>query len=515
MSDGAARLLQMHLSNNKKNLDPVQRKVLQNAFQHLISRDPDSCWTSGQWMTERTGGSDVSLTETVARQLDSTTTPSRNGAVVNLANAEEGIPLGPWSISGFKWFSSATDSAMTILLAKTTKGISAFFAPMRRQNSSLKTMVGRSNPQKTVTELNGVRIQRLKNKFGTQSLPTAELELNGMRAWLLGEEGRGIQEIGAVLTITRIHSTVACLGYVGRGLGVAKAYAKVRQVGAGKGRRMFLTESALHMRTLAKLTTEYHGLMLLNFYTTYILGMEEHPEVDFAIPTTVVPSVAGITPQAKHVSPLLRVLTPLLKAYACKKSIGLMYACMESLGGIGYLLNQEQEYLNLARLFRDLSVNSIWEGTTDVLATDFVRALKHPKGGRDCIDALDALFLRQKYWVSDGIPGLGAAPGRWTPLTAWGAIKERIESLSQDDLVGDARDILWAVAEALVGMLMAVDYRSDGSKPAGDMLADFVAQRSIGSILVVISADETLARDKAIVYGWNEPRRASAFKPML
>ncbi|TQN67092.1 Acyl-CoA dehydrogenase family member 11 [Colletotrichum shisoi] len=213
MQDGAARLLQLHLA---KDADPTQRKGSGNALDQRAV-----------WMAERTGGSDVSLTETVASH-----TPS---AEQGLADAQEGILLGPWSISGLKWFSSATDAAMTILLARTENGISAFFAPVRRHSSSAATM-------------------RLKNKSGTRSLPTAELELDGMRGWLLGQEGRGVHEISTVLTLARVHSAVAAVGYVGRGLAIARAYAKVRQVHAGRGRRMPLSESPLHMQTLADMT---------------------------------------------------------------------------------------------------------------------------------------------------------------------------------------------------------------------------------------------------------------------
>ena len=76
------------------------------------------------------------------------------------------------------------------------------------------------------TEFNGVRIQRLKNKMGTKGLPTAELELSGMRGYLIGKEGEGVKEISALLNITRLHTAVSQVGYWGRGLAVSRAYAK-------------------------------------------------------------------------------------------------------------------------------------------------------------------------------------------------------------------------------------------------------------------------------------------------
>jgi alkylation response protein AidB-like acyl-CoA dehydrogenase len=164
-------------------------------------------------MTERPGGSDLSRSETVATYAPFT------GGAAPLCDPDEGIPLGPWYIDGFKWFSSATDSKMTILLAQTARGLSAFYAPMRRHRHQLPAGAG------PATELNGVRISRLKNKMGIKSLPTAELELRGMRGWLLGEEGRGIHEIAHILTVTRVRTAFGGLGYLSRGLAVARASA--------------------------------------------------------------------------------------------------------------------------------------------------------------------------------------------------------------------------------------------------------------------------------------------------
>ncbi|KAJ8108977.1 hypothetical protein OPT61_g7792 [Boeremia exigua] len=189
MTNGAATLLSRHL----KDADGEQTgrvRVFEEAYRRLTSRDPKYAWTSGQWMTERSGGSDVSGTETLATRLtaEELAWDEENGRSEDAV----GMPLGPWKIDGFKWFSSATDSEMAVLLARTEKGISAFYIPMRRRRGgrpAAANIVNLEAPPET--ELNGVRIQRLKNKLGTKSLPTAELELRGCRAWLIGTEGRG------------------------------------------------------------------------------------------------------------------------------------------------------------------------------------------------------------------------------------------------------------------------------------------------------------------------------------
>jgi alkylation response protein AidB-like acyl-CoA dehydrogenase len=144
-------------------------------------------------MTERPGGSDVSRSETIA-------------SYEPLSNPTS--PLGPWKIDGHKFFSSATDADMTVLLARTpnSKNLSAFYAPMKLANGGP----------------NGVRLIRLKKKLGTKALPTAEVELRGMRAWMIGNEGEGIREISTVLNITRVHNAVCSASFMRRALSVAK-----------------------------------------------------------------------------------------------------------------------------------------------------------------------------------------------------------------------------------------------------------------------------------------------------
>ncbi|KAI0456692.1 very-long-chain acyl-CoA dehydrogenase [Xylaria acuta] len=476
MADGAARVLQHHLLNSK--LSPEEQKVFQNAYDHLVSRDPTKAWTSGQWMTERIGGSDVSRSETVA-----TYSPLPNDAL--LCDPAEGIPLGPWSIDGFKWFSSATDSNMTILLAQTPNGLSAFYAPMRRYNPSLVVSATGATGS---TELNGVTISRLKNKMGTKSLPTAELQLRGMRGWLIGKEGQGIKEISTILTITRIRSAISALGCVSRGLAIARAFAEVREVGAGRGKRMRLVDSALHMRTLADMAVEHHAMMLLTFYSSYLLGMEENPTSALR----PLPAIAAITPPSELVTPLLRVITPLLKAYVTKQAIPLIYACMESLGGVGYLENVESEYMNVARLFRDACVLNIWEGTTDVLSTDLIRALKHPKGGPDSIKALD-------FIISGGERDVKSA----RIMTQWEALKAQFEANTQEDLLQDARGILWKLAEILMAVLFLLDVKSNNGPVIQEMCRRYFASRGTLTSQATSSGrnQATLELDRAIVFG--------------
>jgi len=159
-------------------------------------------------MTERPGGSDVGRTETQA-----------------VWNEEKKA----WSISGFKWFSSATDANVTMLLARThdptpgaapnsmrdgSKGLSLYLAQVRDDNG----------------KLNGVRIHRLKDKVGTKALPTAELELDGMLGQQVGDTYRGVKNISDILNITRVYCGMGCTAAMQRFVLGVKDYARRREV---------------------------------------------------------------------------------------------------------------------------------------------------------------------------------------------------------------------------------------------------------------------------------------------
>jgi alkylation response protein AidB-like acyl-CoA dehydrogenase len=435
-------------------------------------------------MTERSGGSDVSGTETVA-----TYSTLRDDA------STSDIPLGSWRIDGFKWFSSATDSSMTVLLAQTRKGLSTFFAPMYRQSSAITD--GLSQPEK---ELNGIFIQRLKNKFGTKSLPTAELELSGVRAYLIGKEGRGIQEISTILNITRLYSAASAVGYLGRGLAIARAFARVREVGAGKGKRVMLKDSPLHMNTLAKVTGEYHSLMLFTFFGAWLLGISEQPSNSGLAETSA--SRTRLLPDGpSDVALLLRVLFPVLKASVCKRSIHALQECMEALGGVGYLENTENESINITRLYRDCCVLSIWEGTTDVLASDVLRVLAG-RSGNDVLNALDR-------WVSKALgaefaehPQFGL--GGTNIKVVWAKIRQRLQEVSYEVLLPSARDILFEIADVVMGVLLVVDAMNDTNPGVMELCSRYLNEHGLVDGRILVNERRlgcSLELNQKIVYG--------------
>ncbi|NXU12391.1 ACD11 dehydrogenase, partial [Pardalotus punctatus] len=298
---------------------------LKNAFDHLTSRNPDKFWTSGQWMTERRGGSDVANgTETVARKQ----------------------PDGTYCLYGFKWFTSAADSDVTLTLARIadaegqctqgSRGLSLFFLRVRDEEG----------------KLNGIEVQRLKDKLGTRQMATAELWLQGARAELISAEGRGVAAISNMLNVTRIHNVIGAVASMRRMISLSRDYARKR-VAFGK----LLKDHPLHMQTIARMEVQARGAFLLMMETVRLLGLAET-------------NLASEQDQL-----LLRLLIPVAKLYTGKQASAVAVEAMESFGGQGYM-----EDTGLPVILRDTLVLSIWEGTTNILSLDVLRSLAKSHG---------------------------------------------------------------------------------------------------------------------------------------
>ena len=305
MTDGAARFLEVHGDGDTR---PV--------FAHLTSRDPDQFWTSGQWMTERTGGSDVGSTSTAAR-------------------CERGLD---YRLYGLKWFTSATTSQVAMTLARIegapagSAGLSVFLITLRDSDGMLRN----------------IRVNRLKDKLGTRALPTAELTLDGTPARLVGSAGEGVRKIATLFNITRVYNTVAAVAGMRRAIALASDYARRRHA-FGKS----LIEHPLHVETLADMQLELRATFLLAFRVVELLGREECGEA------------------TESELRLLRLLIPVAKLYTAKCAIAIASETLEAFGGAGYV-----EDTGIPRLLRDAQVLSIWEGTTNVLSLDSLRAVE-------------------------------------------------------------------------------------------------------------------------------------------
>jgi alkylation response protein AidB-like acyl-CoA dehydrogenase len=348
MTDGAARTL--IASGNQALTDAYATR--------LISRDPARMWTSGQWMTERTGGSDVSLTETVAR---------RDG--------------DGWRLHGTKWFTSATTAEMALTLARPegnpdgSRGLALFLVIVRGPD-------GRAE---------GIAVNRLKDKLGTRKVPTAELTLDGAPAILVDKDTGGVKAITPMLAVTRTWNAICAVSGMRRALALAGDYARRRRAFGAP-----LAEKPLHADTLAALEAEYAGAFLLAFRQVELLGRQER----------------GVASEEDE--RLARALTPIAKLTTGKQAVAIASEAIESCGGAGYV-----EDTGLPRLLADAQVLPIWEGTTNVLSLDTLRALG--KGGALEAVAADATAHLGQARDPGLLPAVTAARRALEHAAAWAA----------------------------------------------------------------------------------------------
>ena len=322
MTDGAARTL----------LASGNQKLIERAVPHLITRDSSEFWTAGQWMTELTGGSDVGLSETIAKH-------------------ESG---SEYRLYGRKWFTSAIASQIALTLARPEgnppggRGLALFYIETRDADGRPRN----------------IEINRLKDKLGTRKVPTAELTLNGTPAQLVMGTTDGVRNITPLLNITRLWNGISAVALMRRGVALAFDYAGKR-VAFGST----LAEKALHMDTLMGLQAEAEAAFQLAFYVAELTGRSEAGEI------------------SEDDAWLLRLLTPIMKLTTAKQAVAVASEVLESFGGAGYV-----EDTGLPVLLRDSQVLPIWEGTTNVLALDTLRAIGATESIAPLLSATTRMF---------------------------------------------------------------------------------------------------------------------------
>lgn len=404
MTDGAAKVIEsLGISW------PVDE-----AFKRLTTRKAEYFWTSGQWMTERQGGSDVANgTETVA-------VPQTDGS---------------FKLHGYKWFTSATDANMTLTLARVqdstgatipgSRGLSLFYAEVQRDERG---------------QLKGIEVQKFKDKLGTRQMPTAELLLDGLPAHRISDEGRGVASIANMLTITRIHNSLSAAGAMRRVVQLACDYA-TRRKAFGK----FLKDHPLHMQTLARMEVETRAAFLLVMDVCRLLGREE----------------TGVATELDvH---LLRLLTPVVKLYTGKQAVAVVSEGLESFGGQGYI-----EDTGLPGLLRDAQVLSIWEGTTNVLSLDVLRCVARSSGM-----VFQAYFSHTKSLLAGASDVSALSPA----VKAVQSALSKLELMVQDAILKEpsylelaARDLSYSLARIYAGALL-IDHASWKGASPGDTYA--------------------------------------------
>jgi acyl-CoA dehydrogenase len=376
MTDGAATAIKA--SGN--------RELIERVLPHFLSRDPATFWLSGQWMTETAGGSDVGHTETVARQ----------------------DAAGQWRLYGRKWFSSAVVGEAALALARPDGAAAAGTAALAL--FYVETMDGARRKSELV-------IDRLKDKLGTQELPTAEIHLDGLPAWPLGELANGVRQVAPMLNVTRTWNAVCAVASMARAISLARDFAMRRQA---FGRP--LIEQPLHAQTLADMQAEFEGAFALAFEIAQLLGRIEHGAAQ------------------PHEAALLRLLTPLAKLWTGKLAVQMCSEALECFGGAGYI-----EDTGLPQLLRDAQVYAIWEGTTNVLSLDSLRALAG--------DSLGALRTACAGWL-EGNDDMHAASAIRQTLDAAARWLDQ-HAAARDTLEAGARGLAFTLARCAAAALLA------------------------------------------------------------
>lgn len=372
MTDGANAALRALIADadadgtdDETDLSEATVTELREACAHLTSRDPEAFWTSGQWFTEKNGGSDLTVaTQTYALDHRS--------------------PTSTHALTGMKWFTSAVDADMSLTLAtpvaavpelhRERKPLALFFLKVRdsresrdghggatAERESGAEAAGTALPLPLASGLNGIRIVRLKDKMATRQLPTAELALEGCHARLLSR--RGLKNVLPMLTITRLHNSISAVGCMLRVRSLAVDFARQRHAFGQP-----IARKPLHAQSLVALDRDARGNLLLVLEVARLLGRVE----------------AGTSSEAERAA--LRVLTSLVKFFTALECTRLMSEGVELFGAIGLMHN------HVSTLFRDAAVLPVWEGTSNTMSLDLVRAATREPGAVAALgDAMRAM----------------------------------------------------------------------------------------------------------------------------
>ena len=247
--------------------------------------------------------------------------------VLSNSTRAERLEDGSYQLTGHKWFYSVPQSDAHLVLAQASGGLTCFFVP-------------RLLPDGT---RNAIRLERLKDKLGNRANASSEVELQQALGWPLGEEGDGIRQILRMGGLTRFDCALGSHSLMRRALSVALYHAFQRQAFGHN-----LVDLPLMRQVLGKMALQLEGQTAFMFRLASAWGQNHQPQEAL----------------------WARLFTPAAKFAICKAGIPFVAEAMEVLGGIGYCEESE-----LPRLYREMPVNSIWEGSGNIMCLDVLRVL--------------------------------------------------------------------------------------------------------------------------------------------
>jgi len=341
---------------------------------HVLDKFATGEWEgeTAQLLTERAGGSDLGMLETTAR---------RDGGENN----------GSWRLNGIKWFASNCDGQVFVVLAKpegaedSSRGVATFLVLRTRRDGTR----------------NGIRIRRLKDKLGTRSVASGEVELVDAEAFLLSGEpsaqttqtqvpdGKGLGRMMELTNAARLGIALFAVGNARRALVESLCYARQRRAFGDR-----LIDKPLMRRKLAEMIVDVEAAQALVFDG---VGVANHR-------------------QPRRVRQ--RIAVPITKLKVCRLGITMASDAIEIHGGNGYI-----ETWPVARLLRDAQVNTIWEGADNILCLDVRRGIERIQAHQPLLERLhDAVSVSDDdettRLVGRRIQDLEAAITAWTKLPA-------------------------------------------------------------------------------------------------
>jgi hypothetical protein len=238
---------------------------------------------------------------------------------------------------------------------------------------------------------------------------------------LIGERGKGVKTIATLFNITRVYNSCCAVGYMRRGLALANDYAHKRKA-FGK----LLVDHGLHVKTLAELQLRFETSFHLTFHVVKLLGKEE------------------LGKATEQEAGAMRLLIPLAKLFTAKEGVAIASEVLESFGGAGYI-----EDTGLPELLRNAQVLSIWEGTTNVLSLDALRAIKKENAGiyflADLEGRLQKITLPELKEGKDAVTKATAELKKFFQLSA---------SWTEEELNTKARDLALSLAKTFAASLL-------------------------------------------------------------
>lgn len=357
----------------------------------LTSGDLDGLAQGAMFITEQEAGSDV-------------------GGVATEARLENGV----WRLYGEKWFCSNPDADVALVLARPhgagpgTKGLGLFLMPRRLTDGSL----------------NRYRVLRLKDKFGSRSMASGEIHLEGAEAYPVGDLDKGFIQMADMINMSRLSNGVRAAGLMRRALHEALHVARNRKAFAKR-----LIDLPMMRRQLLKMMVPTEQALSFFLYSGEALARAN-----------------GGSEDARR---LTRLLTPLLKFRACRDARKVSGDSMEVRGGSGYI----EEWVH-PRLVRDAHLGSIWEGTSNIVAQDVLRAVR-----KEASHEVLLADLEDKLWRAKAAP---EALRRQVGETVGKAVALAVELANAPEREAGARQ----AATALYNATSAVVLISEGSRLA-------------------------------------------------